>query len=337
MFNDLLPAIENGILNSSGSVPVVFEGIEHVLEKNAPVSESSMHDTHELLYLRDGQIDFRIEDNRFTLYKGDTVIIRPHMKHALKVTSKQADMLILYFGFLPDMKAVSEYAEDAEPAPAASKDATKTGPSKAIPTLAQTSLESFMQFATEGEESLPKDPYFVVSGNYKRDVASVAERIIEEKSDDRNSKELMLRLLTVELMIILSRTMRSEWEESLTVKNGKAKELVMIAKKYMETNYSRGITVNDAATYVFLSQGYFTRAFKDEIGVSPMNYLMSVRINKACELLKNDDIKVSAIATAVGFASAQRFNVAFKKYMGLTPMEYRRDLAPKTRKEKKKG
>ena len=148
--------------------------------------------------------------------------------------------------------------------------------------------------------------------------------------EDKQSKDLMLQLLTVELMIVLSRTMRSEWEESLRVKTGKAKELVFIAKNFIDTNYDRGITVTDAASYVFLSQGYFTRAFKDEIGVSPMSYLMNVRIAKACELLNNRDIKVSAIATSVGFASAQRFNVAFKKYMGLTPMDYRKKSANKS-------
>ena len=115
MFSDLLPAIENGILSVSGAVPVVFEGIEHVLEKSTPTSEASTHETHELLYLRDGEIDFKIEGKKFTLRKGDTVIIRPHMVHALKVTSKQADMLILYFGFIPDPKELYVTAGVKEP------------------------------------------------------------------------------------------------------------------------------------------------------------------------------------------------------------------------------
>lgn len=328
MFSNLLSTIENEILDQSGSIPVVFDGIEHVLEKTAPLSESSVHDTHELLYLRDGTIDFKIEDKRITLCKGDTVIIRPKMVHSLKITSKTADMLLLYFGFLPDAEGLTSVAEAfTKSSEALNADGShKTGPSMPLPTMAQTSLESFMQFATEGEESISKDPYFIVSGNFKKDVASVAERIIEEKTDNRHSKNLMIQLLTFELMIILSRTMHSAWEESLRVKTGKAKELVLIAKNYMDTNYDRGITVNDAATYVYLSQGYFTRAFKDEIGVSPMNYLMNVRITKACELLKNEDIKVSAIATAVGFSSAQRFNVAFKKNKGITPMDYRKQF-----------
>ena len=92
----------------------------------------------------------------------------------------------------------------------------------------------------------------------------------------------------------------------------------------MDENFDQGITVSDAAAYVFLSQGYFTRAFRDDTGISPMNYLMKKRIEKACKLLQNNEIKVSAISLQSGFSSPQRFNVAFRKQMGMTPMEYRK-------------
>ena len=142
--------------------------------------------------------------------------------------------------------------------------------------------------------------------------------------DKQYSKELMMQILTVELMITLSRALCREWEESLRVKNGKARELVLIAKDYLDHNFDRGISVADAASFVYLSQGYFTRAFRDELGISPMGYLMRKRIEKSCELLENNEIKVSGVACQVGFSSPQRFNVAFRKQMGMTPMEYRR-------------
>ena len=132
-----------------------------------------------------------------------------------------------------------------------------------------------------------------------------------------------MQILTVELMITLSRALCREWEESLRVKNGKARELVLIAKDYLDHNFDRGISVADAASFVYLSQGYFTRAFRDELGISPMGYLMRKRIEKSCELLENNEIKVSGVACQVGFSSPQRFNVAFRKQMGMTPMEYR--------------
>ena len=51
---------------------------------------------------------------------------------------------------------------------------------------------------------------------------------------------------------------------------------------------------------------------------------MKIRIEKACELLEDQSIKISGVASQAGFSSPQRFNVAFRKQMGMTPMEYRK-------------
>jgi AraC-like DNA-binding protein len=194
--------------------------------------------------------------------------------------------------------------------------------------MAQIPLENFLQFADLGiteDNEMARQPFFLVNGSEKKEISILAEQIVDEKAGDRYAKEFMIHTLTVELMIHLSRAMRNEWEENLRVKNGKARELVKIARQYMDENFEQGITVAEAAQYVFLSQGYFTRAFKDELGISPMNYLMRKRIEKACELLENNEIKVSSIAVQSGFSSPQRFNVAFRKLMGKTPMEYRKE------------
>lgn len=58
-----------------------------------------------------------------------------------------------------------------------------------------------------------------------------------------------------------------------------------------------------------------------------MAYLIEIRIQKSCDLLRDQDLKISSIAEQIGFASPQRFNVAFRKIMGMTPMEYRRKIS----------
>ena len=60
--------------------------------------------------------------------------------------------------------------------------------------------------------------------------------------------------------------------------------------------------------------------------MNPMTFLMQVRVDHACKLLEQQDIKVSGIATQVGFSSPQRFNAAFRKHIGMTPMQYRRQI-----------
>ena len=326
MFDKLLPEIVDGVISASGSVPVVIEGIEHTYDTSASLPEISYHNSHELLYLREGRIDAVINGETISLDKGKILIIRPLVKHKITIKSRKADMFNLYFGFVHDVK---ELGNSATADITSGVKNNSAGPTVMIPgSMAQIPLENFLQFADLGiteDNEMARQPFFLVNGSEKKEISILAEQIVEEKSADRYAKDFMIHTLTVELMIHLSRAMRNEWEENLRVKNGKARELVKIARQYMDENFEQGITVAEAAQYVFLSQGYFTRAFKDELGISPMNYLMRKRIEKACELLENNEIKVSSIAVQSGFSSPQRFNVAFRKLMGKTPMEYRKE------------
>ncbi|MCR4775171.1 MAG: AraC family transcriptional regulator [Saccharofermentans sp.] len=330
MANKLLSAIEDEVFLSAGSVPVVIEGIEHTYDTGDSLPSESAHNSHELLYLRDGEIELSVDGGgKMKLGKGSTIVIRPLVKHRLVVKSGKADMLNLYFGFIHDTKELTAAREGRGSAPENKPDKSKSaGPSVAIPgSMAQISLESFLKFADLGlteDNEMTSHPCFVVTGSEKAEISHLAERIVSEMKASRYSKELMIQTLTVELMINLSRAMRNEWEENIRVKTGKAKELVAIARQYMDANFDQGVTVAQAAQYVFLSQGYFTRAFVHEMGMSPMNYLMKKRIERACSLLENNEIKVSAISLQSGFSSPQRFNVAFRKLMGMTPMEYRK-------------
>ena len=327
MANKLLSAIEDDIFLSEGSVPIVIEGLEHSYDTKDSLPDESMHNSHELLYLRDGKIEAVIGGETVSLTTGAIVVIRPLVRHKLIIKSGKADMLNLYFGFVHDTTDL-KMTRETKNSKTKSQVSNSAGPSVTIPgALAKISLESFLKFADLGitdDNEITRLPFFVIKGNEKKEINKLAERIVEENAENRYAKDLMVHTLTVELMIVLSRALRGEWEESLRVKNGKAKELVTIAKQFMDENFDQGITVSEAAAYVFLSQGYFTRAFRDEMGISPMNYLMKKRIEKACKLLQNNEIKVSAISLQSGFSSPQRFNVAFRKQMGMTPMEYRK-------------
>ena len=327
MANKLLSAIEDDVFLSEGSVPIVIEGLEHSYDTKDSLPDDSMHNSHELLYLREGKIEAVIGGETVQLTKGSVVVIRPLVRHKLIIKSGKADMLNLYFGFVHDTTDLKLTRETGNAKSVQAK-TNSAGPSVSIPgSLAKISLESFLKFADLGiteDNEMTRLPFFVIKGNEKKEINQLSERIVLEEAENRYAKDLMVHTLTVELMIILSRALRSEWEENLRVKNGKAKELVAIAKQFMDENFDQGITVSEAAAYVFLSQGYFTRAFRDETGISPMNYLMKKRIEKACALLQNNEIKVSAISLQSGFSSPQRFNVAFRKQMGMTPMEYRK-------------
>ncbi len=329
MFEDLLPAVEKSILEAAGSIPVVFEGIEHCFEQSTPVPESSRHTSHELLYLRSGKAELTIEGKTVPLDKGTTMVIRPNVNHTIRVVSGQADMVVLYFGFSQDIKEAQEALRLKSPNARLDPRDRKTGPSTSL-SLHEVSakpLERFLDFASGQDGEDKQNAYFLtVSGRSREDIGDLVERIMKESAGDSYGKDLMMQFLTMELLVALSRALREEWEESLRVRHGKARELVLIARDYLKQNFNRGVSVADAAAYVFLSQGYFTRAFRDEFGTSPMSFLMKERVSAACKLLEQREIKVSGIATQVGFSSPQRFNVAFRKQTGMTPVQYRNQM-----------
>lgn len=331
MYADLLPALEHRILDAAGSIPVVFKGFERQIDTHtddtAIPSSYSRHDSHELTYLRSGKAEITFENHHRTLLtRGSCIVIRPGMAHSIRVIDGPADFLVLYFGFVT--RPAGGLREDANNL-ADSSASGAAGSAVRSTDIEPRTLEQFISFALGtdmAKEGKPAEPYLLIKGQSRQDIAGVIERILHEDKSNRYGRELMMQLLTMEMIITLARALREEWEESLQVRTGKARELVRIARDYIAENHDRDLTVAEVAGYVFLSQGYFTRAFRDEMGVSPIAYLMQVRVEHACKLLAHKDIKVSGIAAQVGFSSPQRFNAAFRKQTGMTPMEYRRRL-----------
>jgi AraC-like DNA-binding protein len=324
MFEDLLPAVERGIMDAAGSIPVVFKGIERNFEKSLTFTAPSRHDYHELTFVRSGKVEFEVEGRHVTLEKGGTIVIRPKMSHTVRVNEGHADVIGLYFGFSQHITGPGGKSHEEQ---ALYRTTLLAGQGMRTTDIAPRTLEQFINFASgqdlpEGEKA--SDPYILIRGKSRQDIAALVERILRESRLEAYGRELMMQLMAMELLVVLARGLREEWEESLRVRSGKARELVRIARDFIVDNHDRDISVADAAGYVFLSQGYFTRAFRDETGMSPMTFLMQVRVNRACKLLEQKDIKVSGVAAQVGFSSPQRFNAAFRKHLGKTPMEYRR-------------
>ena len=149
---------------------------------------------------------------------------------------------------------------------------------------------------------------------------------IEGEENKEIESEFLSNLLVLELFVLLSRALKTEWENSIRDKSTKLRELISISVNYIKNNFERDISLEDIARYVFLSPGYFIRAFREETGTSPINYLLKIRVERAMELLADTDDRIIDIALAVGFSSQQRFNEMFKKHTGMTPTQYRKTV-----------
>jgi AraC family transcriptional regulator len=99
-------------------------------------------------------------------------------------------------------------------------------------------------------------------------------------------------------------------------------------KEFVDVHISKGIEVSDLASLVGLSQFHFIRAFKNSVGLSPYQYVLSERISVAKEMLSKRDLSIADVALAVGFSDASQLNRVFRKLIGVTPTVYRREIGP---------
>ncbi|MCL6606046.1 MAG: AraC family transcriptional regulator [Paenibacillus sp.] len=93
---------------------------------------------------------------------------------------------------------------------------------------------------------------------------------------------------------------------------------------YIDSNIEQNISVHELAEIAFMHPNYFMRFFKQKIGVPPIQYITRKKIDKAKELLTSTPRTVSEIAEQLGFSDLFYFSKQFKKIVGLTPTDFRR-------------
>ena len=94
-------------------------------------------------------------------------------------------------------------------------------------------------------------------------------------------------------------------------------------QEYVSANLHRNITLDDIAEVVCMSPSSLYKKMKEYSGLSPMEYVMKVRLHRAVELLKDDSVSVQEVASAVGFNTHSFFSECFKREFGMTPRQWR--------------
>jgi AraC-like DNA-binding protein len=156
--------------------------------------------------------------------------------------------------------------------------------------------------------------------NYNQ--SNFVENCFEEMRKSANLKYgADLRLQGI-LSLFLSELI--EKAENHNIENGSYKE-VYIKKtlQFIEANYSRDISISNISEFIGLNKNYFSAFFKENMKIAPQEFLINFRINKACELLKNNALTVSNVARSVGYNDPLGFSKIFKRVKGCSPKKYR--------------
>lgn len=139
-------------------------------------------------------------------------------------------------------------------------------------------------------------------------------------------------LLTASYLLrILSLSVPSHIQESFSTPTSRS-DYIDLALKYITDNYADpNFSIKNLSKFIGLSPVYFGTLFKKAIGDSPAHFLNSYRIKAAKTLLNATNHTMQEISFLVGFQNYQRFFELFRKYVGMTPSEYRNQRNTKSK------
>ncbi|MBD5552665.1 MAG: AraC family transcriptional regulator [Lachnospiraceae bacterium] len=127
------------------------------------------------------------------------------------------------------------------------------------------------------------------------------------------------------LEVILLLLMRhSQFTVTFVPAARKSSKECAIARRYIENHFKESLTLDDLAAVAHVSKYYLVHSFSREYGTSPINYLLSCRIQESLYLLSETRLSLSQISGMLGFSSPSYFSQSFRRIQGMSPMEYRK-------------
>lgn len=111
---------------------------------------------------------------------------------------------------------------------------------------------------------------------------------------------------------------------STGTREAKNEDNIELAKNYIFEHIGEKITVKDLSATARMSTSHFSRVFRQQTGVSPYDYVLIARLNRAKELLQKTNLSVGQIAEETGFNSEANFVYFFKNNAGISPGKFRK-------------
>lgn len=156
---------------------------------------------------------------------------------------------------------------------------------------------------------------------------SISAKILKIMNIMRDGEEFYLeeaKGILASLLVEIARLNRRSEEERVEEEKGKLTNMITRVQDFVSYHYMEDIKVEDLAKSCHICETHFRRVFTSYMKMSPLEYINTVRINTACELLQKTDEPVADIAHKCGFTTNSTFNRNFKQLMGVTPVEWRK-------------
>lgn len=265
-----------------------------IVDRTEDETNYHSHDFIELAVILKGEGNFFIENQTYPVQKGDILILNPGVHHKSMIK------------------------------PLASSPAT----------------ECYLAFSNvQFRECLPGTFPLFEDGSrilhmpqqLRPEIFRLCMAIGKESENFKIGRYFMLKSYLIQILCLLIREMTAEKvlkgekkTDKYFFKSVSKKYVVQKITKYLEEHYREKISLDQIAANMYLSPYYISKIFKTETGDTPINYLISIRMGHARELLDEDpDISIQTVSAAVGYEDAYHFSKLFKKYYGLSPLHYK--------------
>lgn len=165
-------------------------------------------------------------------------------------------------------------------------------------------------------------------------LADDLDRIVEEMSnDDDNSVAIASHLLSTIWLTLERELQQKRFVEILPSISLEPKpalhDPILLAKQYIQAHLHQQLTLQSVAQAVHLSRTQFIVLFRQQTGKSFVEYVTELRLEWACQLLRETGWTMHYICTFIGFKAPAYFHRLFRRKMGMTPQQYREKNAIK--------
>ena len=164
----------------------------------------------------------------------------------------------------------------------------------------------------KGVFSLDKDSFDRLLNTIDR----INDELQEDKEKYANSICNYIERILIEILLYNTQVTRPNQFRKNDVR-------IQMALDYIVSNYNQNLTRDMCAQACYMSKSNFTKVFYEIVGVNLKEYLNSVRIKKASDLLLETNFSISEISSEVGYDNSTYFCSVFKKIMNMSPRDYR--------------
>ena len=248
------------------------------------------HDFISIIYILSGACTYNINDKLYHVQKGDLIVCNPNVYHC-RILNPGQEVIEFHIG------------------------------------ISNILLENL-----PANTIIPPDsnPVFKIV-KYEQEFLKCYNEIISDQEKDEPGCEPLLKSLVMKLIVLFLREINPEPGKGSAEKlkfNFETYDKLSVVNtivSYINENYMNEISLDKISKNMYLSPVYISKIFKEEVGESPINYLIKVRLSKAMELLKAGNMSVKSVAKSVGYDDVYHFSKLFKKYYNVPPSKIKEE------------